>query len=100
MQLASDLFNSWQTGQPGGQFGKKDNQYGCNYHTAQEKGHSFEILLKGTSRATPLIIKTLIPTGGVMTPISVTRIIITPNQIGVKTHLNYQGKEDRYGQHY
>ena len=36
----------------------------------------------GTPCAIPLMTYTFTPTGGVITPISVTRTIITPNQIG------------------
>jgi len=43
-----------------------------------------KMVSKGTSSATPLMIYTLIPTGGVMTPISPTNTMITPNHMGLK----------------
>ncbi len=46
----------------------------------------------GTSGATPLMMNTLIPTGGVITPMSVTKTIMTPNQIGSKPNLVTRGK--------
>ena len=43
-----------------------------------------KIVSRDTSSAMPLMTYTLIPTGGVITPISVTNTIITPNHIGSK----------------
>ena len=50
---------------------------------AIKKGHTpLKIVSKGTSFAIPFIMKTFIPTGGVMTPIATTKTIMTPNQMG------------------
>ena len=41
-----------------------------------------KIVYMGTSLATPLMMNTLIPTGGVMRLISIVKVIMIPNQIG------------------
>ena len=50
---------------------------------AAKKGQiPLKIVSRGISPATPLMIYTFIPTGGVITPIATTRTITTPNQMG------------------
>ena len=52
----------------------------------------------GTSGATPFMMYTFMPTGGVITPISLTRVMMMPNQIGIKTQLGRHGEKNRYGE--
>ena len=58
--------------------------------SAARKGNiPLKIVSRGTSSAIPLMTYTFTPTGGVITPISVTRTIITPNHIGSKPRTNH-----------
>ena len=50
-----------------------------------------KIVSRGTSSAIPLMTYTFTPTGGVITPISVTRTIITPNHMGSKPRVRTTG---------
>ena len=51
--------------------------------SANRKGKiPLKMVARGISGATPFMTKTFMPTGGVITPISETRVIIMPNQMG------------------
>ena len=52
-----------------------------------------KMVTSGTSLATPFMTYTLIPTGGVITPISDTRVMMIPNQMGSKPSFKATGKK-------